>query len=529
MLSRSPAVIALLSSASPEVHRDVAGALWSLASPVANQIQIASANGIAPLVQLLRTASGGSQHAAQDTAAGALRVLAELDDNCSKIADEGGVSALVNLFCSGSNAAATQAAGALGALAAGREKNRRSIAGEVVALLAGDKWTPTMTSSAKAEAQEHGTRLLRDLATDPANRDALSSAGAVPQLVQQLRDGTEAARGMAAGALAQIALKSTEHRVQVTQELVVLLASREAAVRLRAADAMRDLAAAGSSDSREMAVIALAGGVGPLVAFLKDGYVEAQEYALWSLSLATEVEQKIKIAEAGCVEPLISVVNKGQLSSDAQEHAAGVLSALAALTTPVSLPMPPGSIADGCAGGGAGAATADGLVLGAALIVRANGIAPLVSLLHAGSNGAKRHAASALAMLARMDAPTQIAIFAAGAVSALIEWLPPVDEAELGGGDASKPAQQHQHPAEDEQARRARHASQDVPTPPEEEPTKKRRAIAVDCGPPELAARALCDLSRHNPSMQTAISEAGAISPRALPGPCQLEPPLLDP
>ena len=53
-----------------EVHRNVAGALWSLASFPGNQLAIAEANGIPPLVNLLSTGAVG----AQETAAGALHV-----------------------------------------------------------------------------------------------------------------------------------------------------------------------------------------------------------------------------------------------------------------------------------------------------------------------------------------------------------------------------------------------------------------------------------------------------------------------
>ena len=48
-----PSLIALLSHARSEVHRDSAGALWSLAPNVDNQKLIAKCNGITPLVTLL--------------------------------------------------------------------------------------------------------------------------------------------------------------------------------------------------------------------------------------------------------------------------------------------------------------------------------------------------------------------------------------------------------------------------------------------------------------------------------------------
>ena len=69
-------------------------------------------------------------------------------------------------------------------------------------------------------AQEHVTRLLRNLAMDPENRTAIAKAGAVPQLVRQLEMGCEKAMGLAAHGLALISLKSAEHRATVKRELV---------------------------------------------------------------------------------------------------------------------------------------------------------------------------------------------------------------------------------------------------------------------------------------------------------------------
>ena len=69
--------------------------------------------------------------------------------------------------------------------------------------------------------------------------------------------------------------------MQVTQELVALLGSSISAVRHRAAEALRGMNAEAGSDSRMS--IAMAGGITRFVSLLKDGSVEAQEYALWSL------------------------------------------------------------------------------------------------------------------------------------------------------------------------------------------------------------------------------------------------------
>ena len=93
---------------------------------------------------------------------------------------------------------------------------------------------------------------------------SIAAAGAIPQLVRQLRDGSTGAQEMAAAALSQIALQSTETRVGVIQELVSLLRVKEAAVRQRAYVALKNLAAAGSALAARdggMAGVVMADGV----------------------------------------------------------------------------------------------------------------------------------------------------------------------------------------------------------------------------------------------------------------------------
>ena len=143
-------------------------------------------------------------------------------------------------------------------------------------------------------AAEHVTQLLRNLAHEPENRQAIAKAGAVPELVRQLETGSELAMDSAASGLALLALGSEKIRQTVTQELVKLLALEEEAVRQRASSALRNVAAdekaaakkAGQGPRKKVST----GGGAPLVNLLKDGLkdgnVEAQEYAHWSLSLS---------------------------------------------------------------------------------------------------------------------------------------------------------------------------------------------------------------------------------------------------
>ena len=373
-----PPLIALLEG-HPEVHKDVAGAIWALASNKDNQRTISKEGGIAPLVELLKNGSRD----AQETAAGALHALAETADNRVSIAKAGGIPLLVALFDGGSQQATEQAAGALRTLAHANPANQLSIANELVAML----------KNGSPQAQEHVTELLRNLAQDPENRTAIAKAGAVPELVRQLEMGSEKAMGMAASGLALIALKSAEHRATVTNELVKLLGSNKEAVRQRASEALTDMA---SDDSSNKKTTVMSGGGAPLVNLLKDGLkdgrVEAQEYALRSLLAIGDTAGKESIVEAGCIKPLIMAISGGKLSAVAQEHAATVLSGLA----------PMGE--------------------NATLIKNEKGIDPLVSLLSSGTADAKGHAASTLAQLARRAMASR-EIAEAGAVSAFVQWL----------------------------------------------------------------------------------------------------------
>ena len=157
------------------------------------------------------------------------------------------------------------------------------------------------------------------------------------RLVHQLENGSDKAMGMAASGLALISLKSAEHRATVTQELVKLLASNNEAVRQRASEALRDMAEDEGSKAKKNVT---AGGGAPLVNLLKDGLkdgrVEAQEYALWSLSALTGSPsswhtEADAIVNAGGIKPLIAALQGGKLSHVAQEHAAAVLSGIAPL------------------------------------------------------------------------------------------------------------------------------------------------------------------------------------------------------
>ena len=390
-------LIALLHTGTPECRREVAGALWSLAGNpgnMANQAAIAASGGIEPLVELLGTPQmhtqeeQGEQHDAKETAAGALHALAEYADNRVLIAKNGGIPRLVALLAEGTEKCREQAAGALQSLVLDNPHNQQQVAQGLAAML--------RSGSATERAQEVVTELLRDLANDTTdNCSALARAGAVPELVKQLECGSPNSMGMAAQGLALIALKLTEQRTAITQELVKLLASVNEAVRQRASEALRDMAAEQRPGEKSVTASGAQQTTG-LVNLLKDGLkdsrVEAQEYALWSLSGITDAASREVIAASGGIQPLITALQGRKLSDTAQEHAVSVLSRLAPIGH------------------------------NAKAIEEAMGIDPLVQLLSEGNVNAKEHAALALAQLARRASAGR-KISEAGGVAAFVAWL----------------------------------------------------------------------------------------------------------
>ena len=98
----------------------------------------------------------------------------------------------------------------------------------------------TDAQKSKVEAQEHATRVLYTMSLDRDNKDAFARTGAVVQLVRQLKSGSEKSQAMASEALPNVARMSADLRIQVTQQLVILLGSNNADVRQRAGTVLRD-------------------------------------------------------------------------------------------------------------------------------------------------------------------------------------------------------------------------------------------------------------------------------------------------
>ena len=510
----------------PEIHRDAAGALWSLASDAGNQKLIADEGGIPQLVELLKT---GKKNLAQETAAGALHSLSGRLENRQIISEANGISLLVPLFEGGTDMAKAEVTGALLTLVIDNPANQMAIATKLVATIVNgpEAYEATnVAAMARVEAQEHATNVIYQLSLDRDNKEALQRTGSIAQLVRMLRGGTEKSQKVSADALGQITRMSTDLRIQVTTQVVTLLTNLNQDVRQRASKVLREMNE-GKGDEVASKEAAVAAGVKPTVDLLKEGLksnkVEAQEYALWSLSMTADAKRGVMMVKEGIIKPLINVLNGGKISAIAEQHANAVLSALA--------------LNKDCH----------------EELIATGGIPPMVRLLEATSVGTRKFAATALARLA-ISKEAQAAIAEAGALKPLVEWLvPPKKEAPKDGetspGSPKRRASKVGLPRRDssgeldpsklEQARsdtRSPSPEGRSPSPglqkqpsasPMGEPSPKavrRQSSMEDLPavedkppiPPELkpvAALALADLARDNLELQAAISEAGAMKP----------------
>lgn len=533
-----PKLIALIDDR-PEIHRNAAGALWSLAADSENQRLIADAGGIPQLVELLNSGRKlGTLVGAEETAAGALRSLALRPENRDLIAEAGGISLLVPLFDGGSELAKTEVTGALLALVVDNPSNQFTIASKLVSMLAAApdaSEASNVAAFARVEASEHAANVVFQLTLDRDNKDALQKTPVILNLVRLLKGGSDKAQKLSADALIQIARMSAELRIQVSQQLVTLLSMTNADVRERASRVLHDMNDTTAEDLKSQREAAMAGGVAPLVELFKDGLknqrIEAQEYALWSLSMTADQKRGALMVREGCIQPLIESLDSGNLSLAAQENAAIVLSCLALDRTCHEE------------------------------ILDKGGIMPLVQLLTAETVGAKMHSATALARLALGNPETQARIAQAGALKPLVQWLvassttgkeekrkkpsaspdssptgtglaKPDAKSATSSGEARRRASRDEVPRRVSREEETRKLSTEERSPTSS-PRKGRASHESDLStrrlssedlkvaplqpvPRELApvaALALADLARDNIELQTLISEAGALKP----------------
>lgn len=384
----------------PGIHRDAAGALWSLADDEGNRKLSADEGAIPHIVELLTT---GKKNNAQETAAGALRVLAKRPENRIIIAQAGGIKPAADLFDGGTEMAKTEVIGALLVLAKDNLANQFEIVFKMVALLqAGPDYATEASNVAaheRVKAQEEATNVIYQLSLERENKEALSRSPAISQLVRMIKGGSDRAQQTSADALTQMAVISPELRNQVTQQLIPLLSSTNVDVRKRAGAVLHAMNTGPANDDKDKKEATLAGGVAPIVELFKDGLkndrLEPQEYALWSLAFTVDQKRNAAMVSCGIVPALIAAVNGNKIPDISQEYAVTILSCIA---------LDHGHHEE---------------------IIQAGAIAPMVRLLDTESIGIRRHSATFLARLALGDVDNQTKIAAAGALKPLVEWLVP--------------------------------------------------------------------------------------------------------
>ncbi len=465
-----PLLVAMLTSG--KIQSAAAFALAQLsAGHDANKEAIAREGAVAPLLQLLN----GANVAAQCHAAAAIAELSEENVEVQmSVAKAGGIFPLLSLLSARSPQAQASAARALARLACRNRDNQ-----EAIARMNGiSPLVMMLNSSNEPDVQAMGALAIAEISRDnPENQAAVADFGGVGQLVVLIRSGADEVKAEVAGAVWTLSVRNAPNKVSVASAggiapLVQLLAtggprgqehSTSALLALgqdnvdnqaQITSLLVGLLGAGSLQAMSSAAgclwrlvqdnpstqdaIAHAGAAADLITLLKRGAAEAQEYALWSLSLSIDAaNQSVVLAEGG-VQPLIAVLRGA--SGVAREQAAAALHRLASGCTPAQKEIATAGgiaplifIVDASASADesegareyAAAALAD-LALVADnrdQIVGMGGVSPLVQLLNNGRDVGRQFSASGLARLSHDSDDVAAIIADAGAISPLVNLL----------------------------------------------------------------------------------------------------------
>ena len=221
-----------------QLQCNAAGALWSIAADVRNQLQIASLGGITPLVKLLH----GKLQGAQEAAAGVLHRLSSQANLRGPICDADAIEPLAFVLEHGNAVAKEQAAGCLSLLTIENTTNQQSVARQVVKIF----------SNGVPDELEHATSVARDLAMQESGKTFLDSEGATPHLVRQIAEGTDHGCDNSARALGKIALVSSDCRSTITHQLIrVRHESSDLRVTQRVSRALKEMDVGDEADSLE--------------------------------------------------------------------------------------------------------------------------------------------------------------------------------------------------------------------------------------------------------------------------------------
>jgi len=176
---------------------------------------------------------------------------------------------------------------------------------------------------------------LRLLAEEDQFRSGIAKAGAIPPLVDLVRDGAAGGKEAATRALWNLACDNAENKVLIAEcggiePLVGVLKNGSASTKKLAAGALSNLAC---DNHDNVLAISHAGVFPPLIELLRTGSPSAKEVAALAVrNLAFTDETVDAITEAGGILPLVELLRSGR--SGTEDAAAAALKNLACDNTP---------------------------------------------------------------------------------------------------------------------------------------------------------------------------------------------------
>ena len=421
-----PTLLELLISRSAQAQAYGASALAQIARfNRENQDKSTHAGGLGLLVQLLVSSNGSASRLARKDHPHPILACAQLPFTmhaCSPYAPAGvEVQAMaafaVAELCRDNHANKTAAAelGTISLLIEQLKEGQRN-ADQVQAEAAGAIWVLS---------EEH-----------ESNKAAVEEKHGIAPTVLLLASNNIRAQNHAANALASLGKDSVQNQTQITTLLVGLLGTGNTHAKSNAAHTLWRIV---NENPASQEKIAKAGPTSDLISLLKDGTVEAKEYALWSLSLSiNESNQSVLLDDQG-IKPLVAALHSTTIVT--RQQAAAALAALAMDNTKAQVSIAQaGSIAplieivkvqilDNEAAVAARENAAAALAQLAFVaenrdeVVEAGGIDPLVKLLHEGEPMSQRFAAAAIARLATNHTGNAATIAKAGAIPSLVNLL----------------------------------------------------------------------------------------------------------
>ena len=392
----------LLSNGIKEAKRNAALALAQMAYHAEAGCEIAEEGGISPLVEWLIDPNEGPA----EVAANALANIAfENADTQSQIAEEGAVPPLVAMISAWAEAMeaaagtlassltvalrlANAAAGTLATLAKDNFVNQIIIAeeGGIPPLL-------ELLNDKTAMSHENATQALWYLSQQEDNQTAIPKAGGISPLVALLITGSELSKLHSAAALRALARDHVDNQIALTsagaiQPLAGLLGSNSKEMQEQATGALLYLA---SNDKVSRNAV-----VQKLVGVLHVRSAAAQMKAAKALAVLARYsnDNRKAITEAQAIVPLVNLLGDGRrVKSDTpQERAAAVLADLARLNENKKA------------------------------IIAAGSAEPLVQMLSSTSNKAQTNASTALMHLSSAG-ENKAVIAKAGAITPLVDLL----------------------------------------------------------------------------------------------------------